>query len=168
LLVTADLVVNLIAGALPAVFTIAAAVLVGRVPAAVWGGLHSRAWSALLIAFVFTAVAFIGQQVAAPVREAAGQVLARRIDGRIINELMAASTSTEGRCELIARTNVGLGDLPRVITVLVSHRFSTVWMADLIGVLRDGRVKEFGDHDTPIKNGGLYAELCALQARAYS
>jgi ATP-binding cassette subfamily B protein len=96
LLVTADLVVNLIAGALPVVFTIAAAVVVGRVPAAVRGGLHSSAWNALLIAFVFAAVAFIGQQLAAPVREAAGQVLARRIDGRIIDGLMAASTSTEG------------------------------------------------------------------------
>lgn len=50
----------------------------------------------MLIAFLFAAVAFIGQQVAAPVREAAGQVLARRIDGRIIGKLMAASTSTEG------------------------------------------------------------------------
>jgi hypothetical protein len=48
LLVTADLVVNLIAGALPVVFTIAAAVAVGRVPAAVRGGLHSSAWSTLL------------------------------------------------------------------------------------------------------------------------
>jgi hypothetical protein len=44
LLVTADPVVNLIAGALPVVFTIAAAVVVvGRVPAAVRGGLHSSA-----------------------------------------------------------------------------------------------------------------------------
>jgi ATP-binding cassette, subfamily B, bacterial len=43
LLVTADLVVNLIAGALPVVCTIAAAVVVGRVPAAARGGLHSSA-----------------------------------------------------------------------------------------------------------------------------
>jgi len=47
LLVTADLVVNLIAGALPVVFTIAAAVVVGWDPAAVRCGLHSSAWSAL-------------------------------------------------------------------------------------------------------------------------
>jgi ATP-binding cassette subfamily B protein len=47
MLVTADLVMNLIAGALPVVFTIAAAVVVGRVPAALPGGLHSSAWSAM-------------------------------------------------------------------------------------------------------------------------
>jgi hypothetical protein len=51
------------------------------------------------------------------------------------------------------------------ITVLVPHRFSTVRMADLIVVLRDGRAKGFGDHDTLIKNGGIYAELCILQAK---
>jgi ATP-binding cassette subfamily B protein len=45
--------------------------------------------------------------------------------------------------------------LSDAITVLVSHCFSTVRMADLIVVLRDGRVKEFGDHDTLIKNGGM-------------
>jgi len=62
--------VNLIAGALPVVFTIAAAAVVGRIPAAVRGGLHSSAWSALVIVFVFAAVTFIGQQVTAPVQEA--------------------------------------------------------------------------------------------------
>jgi ATP-binding cassette subfamily B protein len=57
--------------------------------------------------------------------------------------------------------------LTGAITILVSHRFSAVRMADLIVVLRDGCVKEFGDHDTLIKNGGLYAELFALQAAGY-
>lgn len=95
LLLTIDLAVNLIAGALPVLFTIAAAVVVGRVPAGVRGGVHSSAWNALLVAFAFAAVAFIGQQIAAPLREASGQVLARRIDGRIVDELMAAATGTE-------------------------------------------------------------------------
>jgi ATP-binding cassette, subfamily B, bacterial len=53
------------------------------------------------------------------------------------------------------------------ITVLVSHRFSTVRMADLIVVLKDGRIAERGDHATLIQAGGLYAELFELQARAY-
>jgi ATP-binding cassette subfamily B protein len=53
------------------------------------------------------------------------------------------------------------------ITLIASHRFSTVRMADLIVVLRDGRVVELGDHATLIRNGGLYAELFQLQAVAY-
>jgi len=53
------------------------------------------------------------------------------------------------------------------ITLLVSHRFSTVWMADLIVVLDQGRVAASGDHASLIRAGGLYAELYELQARAY-
>jgi ATP-binding cassette subfamily B protein len=54
------------------------------------------------------------------------------------------------------------------ITLFVSHRFSTVRMADLIIVLHDGEVAEIGDHAALVAAGGLYAELFALQARAYS
>jgi ATP-binding cassette, subfamily B, bacterial len=53
------------------------------------------------------------------------------------------------------------------ITLLVSHRFSTVRMADLIVVLDSGRVTASGDHASLIRAGGLYAELYELQARAY-
>jgi ATP-binding cassette, subfamily B, bacterial len=53
------------------------------------------------------------------------------------------------------------------ITVLVSHRFSTVRMADLIVVLDGGRVVEAGSHDELIAKRGLYADLFELQARAY-
>jgi ATP-binding cassette subfamily B protein len=53
------------------------------------------------------------------------------------------------------------------ITVLVSHRFSTVRMADLIVVVARGRIAEAGDHESLIRAGGLYAELYGLQARAY-
>jgi ATP-binding cassette, subfamily B, bacterial len=53
------------------------------------------------------------------------------------------------------------------ITVLVSHRFSTVSMADLIVVLDRGRVAECGAHPELMAAGGLYAELFTLQARAY-
>lgn len=53
------------------------------------------------------------------------------------------------------------------ITVLVSHRFSTVRMADLIVVLDGSRVVEFGDHDTLMAKRGLYAELYGLQAAGY-
>jgi ATP-binding cassette, subfamily B, bacterial len=53
------------------------------------------------------------------------------------------------------------------ITVLVSHRFSTVRMADLIVVLSDGRVAEVGSHAELIGRGGAYADLYSIQARAY-
>ncbi|TDB75478.1 ABC transporter ATP-binding protein [Micromonospora sp. KC723] len=60
-----------------------------------------------------------------------------------------------------------VGETTGAITVLVSHRFSTVRMADQIIVVRDGRIAEVGDHAHLIRAGGQYAELYALQARAY-
>lgn len=53
------------------------------------------------------------------------------------------------------------------ITVLVSHRFSTVRMADLIVVVDGGGVVEVGDHAALVALGGVYADLYELQARAY-
>jgi ATP-binding cassette, subfamily B, bacterial len=53
------------------------------------------------------------------------------------------------------------------ITILVSHRFSTVRMADLIVVLDGARVAEFGTHEDLMARGGQYAELYGIQAAAY-
>ena len=53
------------------------------------------------------------------------------------------------------------------VTVLVSHRFSTVRMADQIVVVTDGRVAECGTHDELMALGRTYAELYEMQARAY-
>ncbi|MEY2463774.1 MAG: ATP-binding cassette, subfamily bacterial [Acidimicrobiaceae bacterium] len=53
------------------------------------------------------------------------------------------------------------------ITILVSHRFSTVRMADLIVVLDGARVVEVGGHDELMAKGGQYAELYGIQAAAY-
>jgi ATP-binding cassette, subfamily B, bacterial len=53
------------------------------------------------------------------------------------------------------------------ITVLVSHRFGTVHMADQIIVMDGGRVAESGDHQTLLDRGGIYAELFDLQAEGY-
>ncbi|WP_024806299.1 ABC transporter ATP-binding protein [Nocardia sp. BMG51109] len=54
------------------------------------------------------------------------------------------------------------------ITVLVSHRFSTVRMADLIVVLEDRRIAEMGDHESLMRSDGTYARLYRTQQRAYS
>jgi ATP-binding cassette subfamily B protein len=53
------------------------------------------------------------------------------------------------------------------ITVLISHRFSTLRMADLIAVLDHGQLTECGTHRELMTARGLYAELFTLQARAY-
>jgi ATP-binding cassette subfamily B protein len=53
------------------------------------------------------------------------------------------------------------------VTVLVSHRFTTVRMANLIVVLSDGRVAERGTHEELMAAEGTYAELYRLQERAY-
>ena len=60
-----------------------------------------------------------------------------------------------------------LGQANGAITLLVSHRFSTVHMADQIVVMDKGRVVACGDHATLLGEGGLYAELFNLQARGY-
>lgn len=51
--------------------------------------------------------------------------------------------------------------------VIISHRFSTVRMADRILVLKDGEVLEIGTHQELLNNAGLYAELFQLQAQGY-
>jgi ATP-binding cassette subfamily B protein len=53
------------------------------------------------------------------------------------------------------------------ITILVSHRFSTVRMADLIVVLDGAHLVELGTHDDLMAAGGQYAELYDIQAAAY-
>jgi ATP-binding cassette subfamily B protein len=85
--------------------------------------------------------------------------LARAIvtDPRILvldDALSAVDTETE---EAILR---GLREVMRQrTTFLVSHRVSTVKDADLIVVLRDGRIVERGTHDTLVQGGGFYADL---------
>ena len=59
------------------------------------------------------------------------------------------------------------GESAGAVTVLVSHRFSTVQMADLIVVLDGGRIVEQGSHAELMRRDGLYAELYRLQSRAY-
>ena len=53
------------------------------------------------------------------------------------------------------------------MTILISHRFSTVRMADEIVVLEHGRIVEQGTHDALMQGNGRYAHLFTLQARGY-
>ena len=69
------------------------------------------------------------------------------------------------RYAAVAR-NSGASDSGR-ITILVSHRFSTVRMADLIVVLDGARLVEVGTHEELMAKKGQYAELYSIQAAAY-
>jgi ATP-binding cassette subfamily B protein len=53
------------------------------------------------------------------------------------------------------------------MALFISHRFSTVRMADRIVVLENGRIAEDGDHDALTHLGGRYAEMFELQAASY-
>jgi ATP-binding cassette subfamily B protein len=83
----------------------------------------------------------------------------------------AASLDASAEHALFERYATSAGRASREVggvTVLVSHRFSTVLMADLIAVLEHGRLVEFGTHRQLMAADGLYAELFQLQARAYA
>jgi ATP-binding cassette subfamily B protein len=75
----------------------------------------------------------------------------------------AASGSRKGSA---AADSAAAGNDGR-ITILVSHRFSTVRMADLIVVLDGSRVVELGTHEELMARGGSYAQLYGIQAAAY-
>jgi ATP-binding cassette subfamily B protein len=62
-----------------------------------------------------------------------------------------------------ARSAAGRG----AVTLLVTHRFSTVSTADLVVVLHQGKVIEVGHHTELLAAKGRYAELYEIQARGY-
>ena len=71
-------------------------------------------------------------------------------------------------CERYAAAARGKGqDHCGRVTILVSHRFSTVRMADLIVVLDGARLVEVGTHDELMAKRGQYSELYRIQAAAY-
>ena len=53
------------------------------------------------------------------------------------------------------------------MAILISHRFSTVRMADRIAVIEDGRIAELGSHEELLRQEGIYAQLFSMQAEGY-
>src|SRR5262249_13905272 len=78
-----------------------------------------------------------------------------------------AALDAETEHALFERYATGARASQHAITLLVSHRFSTVRMADLIVVLDGARMVEMGTHDALIARGGQYAQLYGIQAAAY-
>jgi len=78
-----------------------------------------------------------------------------------------AALDSETEHALFERYAASARDSGGRVTMLVSHRFSTVRMADLIVVLDGSRVAEVGSHDDLVGRGGQYAELYEIQAKAY-
>ena len=90
------LLLNLLLAALPIAFLITSSIVLGKVPAAVAGGLDSAAWRDLVPVFAAAAGFFVLQQVLAPAQLSLGELLARRIDGTVVDDLMRASTGSTG------------------------------------------------------------------------
>jgi ATP-binding cassette, subfamily B, bacterial len=102
---------------------------------------------------------------------ALGRAMMRELPLLLVLDEPTSALDAEAEHQLFERYAEGarrVGEATGGITVLVSHRFSTVRMADQIVVVADGRVVESGPHAQLIRNDGLYAELYRLQASAYA
>lgn len=75
-----------------------------------------------------------------------------------------ASMDAEAEVQIFERFRERTADK---IAIVISHRFSTVRMADEIVVLDQGAITERGTHDELVAKGGRYATLFSLQARGY-
>ena len=102
---------------------------------------------------------------------AIGRAMMRTSPLLLLLDEPTAALDAETEHRLFERWTAAAAGLRRstgAVTVLVSHRFSTVRMADLIVVLDRGRVAEIGSHaDLVARRDGLYAELFELQAKSY-
>ncbi len=125
-LATLLIALNVVIGILPVLFIVATSVMIGRVPAAVSGGVGSSEWQSLVGAFVLAAAAFVTQQIIGPAQAALGELLARRIDGRIVERLITAALQSTGIGPL--EDQKLLNDLAAVVTTL-EQSFRTTGLA---------------------------------------
>ncbi len=96
-------------------------------------------------------------------RLALARILYRNADIWILDE-PTSSLDPEAEAAIFAELRENLKGR---IGIVISHRFSTVRIADRIAVIADGRVSELGTHDELIRVGGRYAHLFELQAAGY-
>ncbi len=85
--------------------------------------------------------------------------------GLVILDEPTAQLDVRGEAEIFRRV---LAATRGVTTILVSHRFSTVRLADSICVLEGGRVVELGPHEELMARGGRYATMFTLQAARFT
>jgi ATP-binding cassette, subfamily B, bacterial len=101
---------------------------------------------------------------------AVGRAMMRQDPLLLLLDEPTAAIDAETEHELFTRWTSAVRTVKErcgAITVLVSHRFSAVAMADLIVVLQAGQVHEIGSHAELMAARGVYAELFDLQARGY-
>ncbi|WP_320068853.1 ABC transporter ATP-binding protein [Micromonospora sp. RTGN7] len=101
---------------------------------------------------------------------ALGRAFMRDAPLLVVLDEPAAALDAEAEHTMFERYRLQAGRVAAdtgAVSVFVSHRFSTVQLADLIVVLADGRVAEIGTHADLVGAGGLYAEMFELQAGAY-
>jgi ATP-binding cassette subfamily B protein len=96
-------------------------------------------------------------------RLALARIMYRDADIWILDE-PTSSLDPEAEAGIFAELK---GNLRGRIGIVISHRFSTVRIADRIAVIVDGRVAELGTHDELLRLGGRYAQLFELQAAGY-
>jgi ABC-type multidrug transport system fused ATPase/permease subunit len=85
--------------------------------------------------------------------------------GLVLLDEPTAQLDVRGEAEIFERI---LSATRPCTTILVSHRFSTVRLADRICVLERGRVVELGTHDELMAQGGRYHTMFELQARRFA
>jgi ATP-binding cassette subfamily B protein len=101
---------------------------------------------------------------------ALGRAMMRELPLLLVLDEPTSALDAEAEHALYERYATGarrVGAATGGITILVSHRFSTVRMADLIVVVGDGTVLEVGSHPQLMRRGGLYAEMYEIQRGAY-
>lgn len=101
---------------------------------------------------------------------ALGRAMMRRTPLMLVLDEPTAALDADTEHRLFTRYADAAARVARetgAITVFVSHRFSTVRMADTIIVVDGGRVVEHGSHAQLMASNGLYAELYEIQARQY-